>query len=195
MDAPFMTFSSPFKLVISTVGKDRPGLVARMCEAISNAQGNIDDSTMTRLGGQFSMIYIVHFTRAEDLERFKDAIVEIKKEGLFHVDLCLLSAEDEPMLPETQIAPKARKYLLSVGGYDRTGITYAFSKALAGFGINITDLHAHRINGENGIVYMLAIEMDVPLTVNDNEMKTTLENLGQKLNLDVRLRSMDAIIL
>jgi glycine cleavage system regulatory protein len=42
---------------------------------------------------------------------------------------------------------------------------------------------------------MLAIEMDVPLTVNDNEMKTTLENLGQKLNLDVRLRSMDAIIL
>jgi hypothetical protein len=26
-------------------------------------------------------------------------------------------------------------------------------------------------------------------------MKTTLENLGQELNLDVRLRSMDAIIL
>ncbi len=187
--------SSLIKLVISTVGKDRPGLVAHMCEAISNAHGNIDDSTMTRLGGQFSMIYIVHFDSTENIERFKANVQAIEEKCLFHVDVRPLSPEEEPDLPETQAPAKSRKYLLSVGGYDRTGITYAFSKALAGFEINITDVHAHRINGEDGIVYMLAIEMDVPLNVDEAEMKANLEALGKDLNLDVRLRSMDAIIL
>ncbi len=190
-----MTPSSLIKLVISTVGKDRPGLVARMCEAISNANGNIDDSTMTRLGGQFSMIYIVHFESPDHIELFKTAIRQIEEEGLFHVDIRPLSPDEEPDLPETTTRSKSRKYLLSVGGYDRTGITYAFSKALAAFDINITDVHAHRINGEDGIVYMLAIEMDVPLNVDEAEMKADLETLGKELNLDVRLRSMDAIIL
>jgi glycine cleavage system transcriptional repressor len=187
--------SSLIKLVISTVGKDRPGLVARMCEAISNAQGNIDDSTMTRLGGQFSMIYIVHFNSLDNLERFKIAIAQIEEEGLFHVDIRPLAPDEEPDLPDSSVSLKSHKYLLSVGGYDRTGITYAFSKALAAFHINITDVHAHRINGEDGIVYMLAIEMDVPLNVDEAEMKANLEALGKELNLDVRLRSMDAIIL
>ena len=187
--------SSLIKLVISTVGKDQPGLVARMCEAISNANGNIDDSTMTRLGGQFSMIYIVHFTNSQDLDRFKTAVRQIEAEGLFHVDLRTLSPDEEPDLLKMTHPSKARKYLLSVGGYDRTGITYAFSKTLASLQINITDVNAHRINGENGIVYMLAIEMDVPFSIDEAEMKATLEDLGKELDLDVRLRSMDAIIL
>ncbi|XVJ51819.1 MAG: hypothetical protein HEQ32_06985 [Vampirovibrio sp.] len=186
---------SPLTIVISTVGKDRPGLVARMCQAISETQGNIVDSTMTRLGGQFSMIYIVHFPNENQYHTFKEHCQHIEKEGLFHVDICPLSAEDTPVLPEGEMIPKSRKYLLSVGGYDRTGITFSFSKALAAFNINITDVNAHRINGEEGIVYMLAIEMDVPFSVNEADMKVHLEALGKDLNLDVRLRSMDAIIL
>ncbi len=184
------------KIVISTVGKDQPGLVSKMCQAIAEADGNIDDSTMTRLGGQFSMIFIVELHSEERLSQFTTHCKALESQGLFHVDIQRLdeNAVSSP-LADAETPPSSRKYLLSVGGYDRTGITHAFSEALASFNINITDVNAHRINGEAGIVYMLAIEMDVPLDVEDAEMKARLEALGQKMNLDVRLRSMDAIIL
>jgi glycine cleavage system transcriptional repressor len=190
-----MELIHPIRIVISTIGKDQPGLVARMCEAITQAQGNIVDSTMTRLGGQFAMIYIVTFESRERLTQFKQACVQFEDEGLLSVDIQRLPDTSDLPHADQHDPPGHRKYLLSVGGYDRTGITYAFSKELASFGINITDVNAHRISGEAGTVYMLAIEMECPLNVDETAMKHALENLGNQLSLDVRLRSMDAIIL
>jgi glycine cleavage system transcriptional repressor len=189
-----MSTPSPQQLVISTVGADRPGLVATMCEIISEHNGNIDDSTMTLLGGQFAMIYVATFPDADSTQDFHNACQHLKESHNLHFESHLL---DTPYSAETMTASESHphKYLLSVGGYDRTGITYAFSKKLADFDINITDVNAHRINGEEGTVYMLAIEMDAPRELDEDAFKASLDTLGQAMSLDVRLRSMDAMIL
>jgi glycine cleavage system transcriptional repressor len=186
--------TTPLQLVISSVGSDRPGLVALMCEVISMHQGNIDDSTMTLLGGQFAMIYIVTFPDEDAVQAFSEACQILKEQENLHLGFNRLNTITTSCSPSVQ-ASSFRKYLLSVGGYDRTGITYAFSRALADLNINITDVNAHRLNGEAGIVYMLAIEMDAPATLDEQQLKKKLDTLGREMKLDVRLRSMDAMIL
>jgi|GEM_PF-2320721 len=186
--------TSKKQLVISTVGVDRPGLVAMMCEIISEHNGNIDDSTMTLLGGQFAMIYIVTFPDQVTVNGFLLACQSLKQDHQLYVESHVL---ETPYSVETMQVSETHphKYLLSVGGYDRTGITYAFAKKLADFNINITDVNAHRINGENGTVYMLAIEMEATADLDETAFKACLDQLGQDMSLDVRLRSMDAMIL
>ena len=45
--------------VITAVGKDRPGIVAGVTEVLFDLGGNIEDSSMTILAGEFAMILIV----------------------------------------------------------------------------------------------------------------------------------------
>jgi len=46
-------------LVISALGKDRPGLVNQLSHAILDAGCNIQDSRMTVLGGEFALMLLV----------------------------------------------------------------------------------------------------------------------------------------
>jgi glycine cleavage system transcriptional repressor len=183
--------------VVTTVGKDASGLVAAMCGVITQSHGNIEDSTMTRLGGQFAMIYLVCFEDEAHVATFKEQAKALHATHGLHVETTRLNdAEVKAQLsPESDEVPVHRKYLLSVGGYDRTGITLAFSQALAALSVNITDLNAHRINGQDGVVYILAIEMECPSDVDETTLTETLNTLGKEMELDVRLRSMDALIL
>jgi glycine cleavage system transcriptional repressor len=183
--------------VVTTVGKDASGLVAGMCEVITRHNGNIEDSTMTRLGGQFAMIYLICFQTDRQAEAFKTDAKTLRTTHGLHVEATPLSESEiqAQLSPEHAKTPAQRKYLLSVGGYDRTGITLAFSKALATLQVNITDLNAHRINGQEGVVYILAIEMECPASVDETTLTDALNALGKEMELDVRLRSMDALIL
>mgnify|MGYP003446493178 FL=1 len=46
-------------LVISALGKDRPGIVNLLAQAILEAGCNIQDSRMTVLGGEFALMLLV----------------------------------------------------------------------------------------------------------------------------------------
>ena len=46
-------------LVISALGKDRPGIVNLLSQAILEAGCNIQDSRMTVLGGEFALMLLV----------------------------------------------------------------------------------------------------------------------------------------
>ena len=49
----------PQQLVVSALGHDRPGLVAWLSARIQEAGGNILDSRMTILGGEFAVLLLV----------------------------------------------------------------------------------------------------------------------------------------
>lgn len=46
-------------LVVSALGQDRPGIVNELSLAILNCGCNIEDSRMTVLGGEFTVILLV----------------------------------------------------------------------------------------------------------------------------------------
>lgn len=55
------------KVIIYAFGPDRPGLVSALAKAVLDAGGNVEESRMARLGGDFNMMMCVSFASAESL--------------------------------------------------------------------------------------------------------------------------------
>jgi glycine cleavage system transcriptional repressor len=56
-------------VVISAVGKDRPGIVAGVSKVLFEAGCNLEDSSMTILEGEFAMILVVSLPEALKIEQ------------------------------------------------------------------------------------------------------------------------------
>ncbi|MFM7390097.1 MAG: glycine cleavage system protein R [Vampirovibrionales bacterium] len=179
--------------VISTLGQDRSGLVAALTEAIMQCEGNIEDSSMTRLAGQFAMIVIVALPSPQHLTRLKQQLIQLDDTLQLRSQCCLMP-ETTTALPHP--APYETPYLLTVGGADRTGITAAVSQVLAQFEANITDLNAHCIHNKQTTAYIMVVEF----TLNTHQqslqaLESSLQQLGQTMALDVNLRPVDVFTL
>jgi ACT domain-containing protein len=73
----------PFFL-IALFGKDRPGIVAEVSKVLYHLNLNIEDSSMTRLKGEFTIMLIVSSPTERNEEDILSALEEVKdKLGLW----------------------------------------------------------------------------------------------------------------
>jgi glycine cleavage system transcriptional repressor len=47
------------ELAVTAIGQDRPGIVAAVTKVLHERGGNLEDSAMTILGGQFAIVLLV----------------------------------------------------------------------------------------------------------------------------------------
>jgi glycine cleavage system transcriptional repressor len=134
-------------LAVTAIGADRPGIIARVTAVLHEHGGNLEDSSMTILGGQFAiMLLVTADTSAEGLEA---ALAE--RTG----DLGLVVSVRE-IGPGTSSPPAT--HLLSVYGSDRPGIVAEVTRVLADAEVNVTDLTTKVIEGERP-VYAMMLEL------------------------------------
>src|SRR5262245_45493038 len=108
--------------VLTAVGRDRPGLVQEISQAIHDAGGNLEDSRMAVLGGEFALIVLLSGPGAA-VERLRVRSGDLEARLGLRVSL-----------HETRAAEGGRgipTYRLRVTGVDRPGIVLAISKLLA----------------------------------------------------------------
>ncbi|GAA2530135.1 glycine cleavage system protein R [Winogradskya humida] len=164
------------ELAITVIGPDRTGIVADVTGALAGAGANLSDSTMTRLGGHFTMTLICTGAAAEDvgkaLEPLSGVITTVRAV--------------EPSGSGDQGEP----YLVSVHGADRLGIVAAVTRVVAAAGGNITDLTT-RLTGP---LYVLVAEVDLPPGASD-DLSVRLEHAAQELGVEVTLRRAESDVL
>jgi len=80
------------------------------------------------------------------------------------------------------------KAILTVIGLDQVGIIAAISQLLAGHGVNIEDVN-QTIMADNFTMMMLVDVSEAVVTF--EQVKKELVNLGQDLNLSIRLQRED----
>jgi glycine cleavage system transcriptional repressor len=168
------------KLVISSIGKDKPGIVGSFTKVLYDFGCNIEDSSMTILYNQFAMILII--TTAENLEisTLKEALIEAgEKLGLF-TNIKTLNHDDEEMA-----LIKHRSFMVRVSGSDKTGIAYNVTDVLSKYQINITDFNSKLVSKAKRPIYLMMIETQVPLELEDEEWITELKNVAKKLNVEL----------
>ena len=51
---------------LSAIGRDRPGIVADLAELIYECDCNLEDSSMTMLGGEFAVLLLLS-SQAQDI--------------------------------------------------------------------------------------------------------------------------------
>ncbi len=67
------------KGVITVIGKDRVGIIAKVCTYLANENINILDISQTIVSGYFNMMMIVELTC--NIHKFEQTVDELKKLG------------------------------------------------------------------------------------------------------------------
>ncbi len=175
--------------VITAIGKDRPGIVAGVSKALYDLGTNIEDTSMTILRGEFAMILIVSTKEDVDGSDFESHFKEITNRiGLF-ISIKELDENDVHVKKPYSGIP----YIISVIGTDKPGIVYNVSELLASKGINITDLNTKVIPGENGPVYTMILEVDIPEYVDITLLEKEFSIIENKMEIEISVRELDVL--
>jgi glycine cleavage system transcriptional repressor len=175
-------------LIITTVGRDRPGIVDRVTGLIFTAGGNVEDSRMAILGGDFALMVFVSGPD-ESLGAIRERMSGLAQElGLLHqVRETRRAQPGEPDGP-----PRYRPYRLSAVAMDHPGIVHQVAHLLAGHGVNVASLETRlTLAPTTGTpVFSLVLEAQVPLTLPIARLRAELAELASRNDLDLDLRAM-----
>jgi glycine cleavage system transcriptional repressor len=165
---------------IAAIGGDRPGIVAALGEALLEVGGNIDDSSMTILGGHFAMLLVVNAEIGRD--ELHAAIATVADE--FDLLLEVRPATRHPFSDEDR-----DDYVVAAYGPDKPGLVSTLSRVLADAHANITDFGS-RLGADN----TFAMWFNVSLADNTDleALREQLSSAGRDLQLDVRLYRAEA---
>ena len=175
------------QLVISGIGPDKSGIVAALTDVLARHNCNIDDTSMTILGPMFAMILLVHAPDTVTVKNLQNDLAPVEQAlglRLFVSEMAEHTTADTEKLA-------THPYIVSVSGPDRTGIIQAMTQTLAEYEVNITDLNAQQIPGDNGPVYILMIETQIPDNLAISKLKSALQTRADALGVEVRLHLIE----
>ncbi len=165
--------------IIVAIGEDKPGIVAKVTEVLFKNSFNIEDSSMTRLNNEFTIMLIVKGDKS--LEHLKQEFSQLEKEGL----TIIIKEVSEDVINKPR--KKLPIFNIAVYGSDKPGIVYKVSKLLADKGINISDLRTEKVNS----LYIMFIESEFPEEVDILEFNREVEKLKQELDVDIEIENVE----
>lgn len=169
------------RVLVTAVGADRTGIVERVTRVIVDGHGNVEQSRMARLGGEFAAFLMVTVpdTRVERLEK---ALGELGEPGL---TVTARHIADRSTLGEGFVP-----YELEVHGADHEGIIHEFCRLLAVNGVNIaemsTDVRNSPISGTP--MFSLVATLEVPGELPSKRLKDWLNEIADKVGVDFTLK-------
>jgi glycine cleavage system regulatory protein len=167
------------QLVLTLIGRDRPGLVEALAAQIAKHGGNWEESRMAHLAGKFAGILRVSLP-ADAASSLTTALGALEREGLR-----VLVESAEP--PSSAI--DAQRLRLELIGNDREGIVRDISQALARRKVNVDELHTSCEDAPmgGGQLFRASAILRVPGDVAVEELRTTLESLADDLMVELSL--------
>jgi glycine cleavage system regulatory protein len=163
-------------LVLTVIGRDRPGLVKAVSETVAAAGGNWLDTRMATLAGQFAGMLLV-------------AIAPEKADSLV-ASLNKLEAQGLRFIIETGVEtppPAGQTLRLEVIGHDRPGIVRDVSSILAAHNVSITELESERISGSfsGEAMFKAKARLKLPTDLDPEELRRSIEALANDLMVDL----------
>jgi len=134
--------------MLTLVGEDRPGIVARVTTALTAAGCNLGEASMMRLGDSFTIMLMVSGGCTGPALEEVLAPVAAELHLRVHVDPAS-GGLHRHLVPNVQVR---------VTGADRAGIVAAVTTALAQTGFNIVELESDVAGGAGRPVYIMSIQ-------------------------------------
>lgn len=167
------------QLVLTIIGKDRPGLVETLASTVADHGGNWLESRMCHLGGEFAGILRVELPADREPELVR-ALGGLDARGLQ-----VVVRSDRQATPAVAAAAT-----IEIVGQDRPGIVKQISKALAEHHVNVEDLHTERtsapMSGE--MLFQATIEVTTPPDCRVSELRQALEKIAADLMVEIQFK-------
>jgi glycine cleavage system transcriptional repressor len=170
------------KLILIAIGPDQVGLVQKISQFIKDRGGNIEDSRMVVMVGEFALMLLVSGAPA-NLRQIAESTSELSAQTGLQVSTKSPTARkvSEPAIP----------YRLVASCMDHPGVVHKLSSAVSAHGANIesmeTQTYAAPITGAP--IFQMEAVITIPARVNVGALRDALEAMerDQNINIDFEL--------
>ena len=169
-------------LVLTVVGKDRPGLVEVLADLITQYEGSWDESRMACLSGHFAGVVQVHLpeSRADSLICALPALLDS--------GLSVSVVSSDSALADVDCR---KSWWLDLVSQDRPGIVRDISSRLASLGVSVQDLRTiiedAPMSGER--LFRAEAELVPPAGADFEQIRAALEQLADDMMIDLKLNN------
>ena len=134
--------------MLTLVGKDRPGIVAHVTAALYEGEANLGETSMMRLGGNFTIMMMVQFSG--NTHALHDLVGGVAESLDLHLHIDHIEGHlHNHRIPDVRIA---------VYGADRAGIVAKVTGVLAEAGLDILELESDVAGTDAEPIYIMSIE-------------------------------------
>jgi glycine cleavage system transcriptional repressor len=175
--------------LLTAFGQDRPGIVAALSEGLYRLGCNIEDTCMTRLRGEFTMMIMVRLP--ETLAA--DALSTHLAPSISTLDLTVLCKALPDRAAERLSEEDVPLFMLSVYGADHLGIVAQVARVVADHGGNITDVNTRVVGSEDRPVYIMILEIQLTPGSSPDNLQEALEQLKPSLGVDLTFRPLEQV--
>jgi len=171
--------------ILTALGTDRPGLVDEISRFIFDSGGNIEDSRMVNLRGQFAIMLLVAGT-SETLAKFREGLARFAQASGLHVEMRPL--QDGP----ASTAGPGRRYRLVATAIDQPGIVHRVSHTLRQMVVNIESLETRFTPSPytGAPLFEMELTLSVPVELAVAQLRQNLAATCDALNVDWELRAI-----
>lgn len=168
-------------VLLTAIGADRPGLVDEVSEFIFERGGNIEDSRMVNLRGQFAIMVLVGGA-GDVLARIRRELLDLSRASSLHTEL---RDAREPAAPAVHALP----YRLSGTGLDQPGLVHRLAHLLRGMHVNIESLDTRLTPAPytGAPIFEMELILSIPSTTSLSTLRQNIAAVCDELNVDWNL--------
>jgi glycine cleavage system transcriptional repressor len=171
--------------VLTVLGVDRPGLVDEVSAFVLDCGGNLEDSRMVNLRGQFAIMMLVAGPETV-MVRLRDKLGTLRREGGVHAELTEAEV-DQPCTVGATIP-----YRLTTTAMDHPGLMQSIAHLLRAMNVNIesadTMLCCAPVTGTP--LFEMEFVLSVPTETSVAELCEAVGRVADDLNMDWQLAAL-----
>jgi len=172
-------------LVLSAMGTDRPGIVAEVSDFLAARDGNIEDSRMATLGGEFGLMVLVS-GHPEDLQVIQEEIGQLERQSRLRITVKPTTS------PRAHRGPTLVTYHISAHAIDHEGIVHAITECLYSLEANIVSLETSTYHAPvtGTPLFHMELTVDVPQETSIARLRDELNEVARAENVDLEIRAV-----
>jgi glycine cleavage system regulatory protein len=172
--------AGPVQLVVTVMGRDRPGIVRQLAERAQRHGANWASSRMSRIAGEFAGTVQLEVPAAA-VPALTEALQGLETAGL----KLMLAASDAV----SGTPAGFRRLALELVGEDRVGIVSQVTAMLAARGVSIASLQTELVSSGAAAKpgFKVSAQLLVPTAQDVAALHSELGTLAQELRLDITL--------
>ena len=161
--------------IITAVGPDAPGMAHALAQRLFEAKCNLEDTTMTRLSGQFAMILAVTAPAELTLESLEAQLQSLHTSHGLTIEVAPAGAVK---------ASEGPRHILTAYGPETSGLLARVTQVLAEKNVNVTDVQTRVASA--GMAYIMLLELELPPQQNAGELEAQLRHRAPDLQISLR---------
>lgn len=170
-------------LVITALGKDKPGIIDKLAKTVVECSCNVTDSRMSVLGGEFAVMLMVS-GKWNRLAKLEDTL-NASREPL---GLDIICKRTEPGKSAADLMP----YCIEVISIDQPGIVHELARFFSSRNINIHELNTTQYAAAHTGTPMFALHLtaNIPASMHIAGLRDEFLDFCETQNMDATMEPM-----